>query len=228
VEKICRLGLDNSSFARQSERMESNWAAEHLQVIRTLMERSAVYRRALAPIMIFTGVLGVAGGLFGGMLRIHSQQAFVGYWAGVGTVALAGSFLLVRRQALREAEPFWSPPTRRVAQALVPPLFVGSVSVLLVLACPGWDFLQTGSLPAFWMVLYGCALNAAGFFMARGIKLLGWLFILCGCAFMASRCYTGTSLTMADGHKVMGSIFGGLHLAYGVYLYFTEPRRNET
>ena len=34
--------------------MEPNWAAEHLQVIRTLMERSALYRRALAPIMSFT------------------------------------------------------------------------------------------------------------------------------------------------------------------------------
>jgi hypothetical protein len=26
----------------------------------------------------------------------------------------------------------------------------------------------------------------------------------------------------------MGLFFGGLHLAYGVYLYFTERRRNET
>src|SRR5438132_963526 len=41
--------------------MDTNWAAEHLQVIRTLMERSAVYRRALAPVMILNGVLGTAG-----------------------------------------------------------------------------------------------------------------------------------------------------------------------
>ena len=40
-------------------------------------------------------------------------------------VALAGSFLLVRRQALKESEPFWSPPTRRVTQALLPPLVAG-------------------------------------------------------------------------------------------------------
>ena len=38
--------------------METNWAAEHLQVIRTLMERSALYRRALAPVMLVSGVLG--------------------------------------------------------------------------------------------------------------------------------------------------------------------------
>src|SRR5947209_15512886 len=153
--------------------MELNWGAEHLQVIRTLMERSALYRRALAPIMTFNGVLGVAAGLLGWFTRIEAPQAFIGYWAGVGLLALGGSFLLVRRQALRESEPFWSPPTRRVAQALMPALFIGSVAGLLALVCPGWDFLQDQSLPAFWMLLYGCALTAAGFFMHRGIKLLG-------------------------------------------------------
>src|SRR6266704_2137657 len=152
--------------------MESNWAAEHLQVIRTLMERSAVYRRALAPIMIFNGILGIAGGVFGTILKIDSTKGFIGFWAGAGLLALAGSFLLVRRQALKEAEPFWSPPTRRVAQALLAPLFIGSIAGLLGLTCPSWDFLQAWALPAFWMLLYGCALNAAGFYMHRGIKLL--------------------------------------------------------
>ncbi len=208
--------------------MESNWAAEHLQVIRTLMERSAVYRRALAPIMIYNGVLGITGGILGWVLKITSPPGFVGFWAAVGFLGLTGSFLLVRRQALKEDEPFWSPPTRRVAQGLVPPLFAGSVSALLTLVCPSWDFLQPWGLPAFWILLYGCALSAAGFFMQRGIKLLGWLFILCGCALMATRCHTATQLSLADGHRVMGGVFGGLHLAYGLYLYFTEPRRNET
>jgi hypothetical protein len=208
--------------------MESNWAAEHLQVIRTLMERSAVYRRALAPVMIFNGVIGIAGGVLGSLLKFSSPRAFVGWWAAVGLVALAGSFLLVRRQALKESEPFWSPPTRRVAQGLVPPLFAGSIAGLLALACPSWDFLQPWALPAFWILLYGCALNASGFFMQRGIKLLGWLFILCGCALMAACAHTATRLSLADGHHVMGGVFGGLHFAYGLYLYFTEPSRNET
>ena len=209
-------------------RMESNWAAEHLQVIRTLMERSAVYRRALAPIMTYNGVLGLAGGIAGWFWGIQSAPGFVGYWAVVAFLALAGSFLLVRRQALKESEPFWSPPTRRIAQALLPPLFAGSVAGLLVLVCPSWDFLQPRALPVYWLVLYGCALTAAGFFMHRGIKLLGWLFILSGCALMATRCYIAASPSMADGHCVMGAFFGGLHLAYGIYLYFTEQRRNET
>ena len=208
--------------------MESNWAAEHLQVIRTLMERSAIYRRALAPIMIYNGILGVAGGVLGWGANIESPKGFIGYWAGVGLIALGGSFVLVRRQALKESEAFWSPPTRRVAQALLPALFVGSIAGLLSLVCPTWDFLQPLALPPFWIVLYGCALTAAGCFMHRGIKLLGWLFILCGCALMASRCQAAGSFFSLNGHFVMGGVFGGLHLAYGIYLYFTEQRRNET
>jgi hypothetical protein len=209
--------------------MESNWAAENLQVIRTLMERSALYRRALAPIMIYAGALGVAGGGVGWLLRISSVRGFIGFWSGVAVLALVGSFLLVRRQALRDAEPVWSPPTRRVAQAFLPPLFIGWVLALLSAIYPGWDFLPAWTLPAFWSVLYGCALTAAGFFMQRGIKLLGWLFILSGCALMAaSCCHEVKVFSLPDGHWTMGGVFGGLHLAYGMYLYFTEQRRDET
>src|SRR5438876_1505561 len=148
--------------------MDSNWAAEHLQVIRTLMERSALYRRALAPIMIFTGVVGIAGGCLGWALKIESSQGFIAFWAGAGIVALAGSFLLVRRQALRESEPFWSPPTRRVTQALLPGLVAGFIAGAVVFAIspsaqqdPGSQVRVLGLLwlPLCWVVLYGCAVH---------------------------------------------------------------------
>src|SRR5258708_38655884 len=74
----------------QSGRMESNWAAEHLQVIRTLMERAAVYRRALAPIMTLTGALGTIAALLGWRLNIRTPSAFAGYLVAVRLLALAG------------------------------------------------------------------------------------------------------------------------------------------
>src|SRR5260221_180517 len=114
--------------------MESNWAAEHLQVIRTLMERSAVYRRALAPIMIFNGAVGTLAAALGFACKISDPKPFILYWAGVAVLALAGSFLLVRRQALKQSEAFWSPPTRRVTQAMLPPLIAGSIISIIVLA----------------------------------------------------------------------------------------------
>jgi len=204
--------------------METNWATEHLQVIRTLMERSAVYRRALAPVMTLTGVLGLAAALGGWLGRIESPRSFVVYWLVVSLAAIIGAFLLVRRQALKESEPFWSPPTRRVTQASLPPLSAGLIlTVIASLQTDGEGLLR---LPIVWIILYGCALHAAGFFMPRGMKMFGWAFILggCGLAGLAMFGWLGPLYTYA--HGMMGLFFGALHLAYGVYLYFTERGKN--
>ncbi|MEY2428558.1 MAG: hypothetical protein QOJ40_1443 [Verrucomicrobiota bacterium] len=211
--------------------METNWAAEHLQVIRTLMERSAVYRRALAPIMLLNGVIGSAAAIAGGIARISGPRNFILYWSGVAVIALAGSLLLVRRQAIKESEPFWSPPTRRVTQALLPPMaagfFISALLLFRVDSAPNGLGPVMGMLwlPLAWVVLYGCAFHAAGFFMPRGMRLFGWAFILGGCALFAAGIPDGIDrLTYA--HGIMGFFFGALHLAYGAYLYFTEPRKN--
>jgi hypothetical protein len=220
--------------------MESNWAAENLQTIRTLMERSAVYRRALAPVMTYAGVVGIIGGAAGQLLGMTNGGVSLVFWMLISLVAIGGAVLLVRRQAMKSGEPFWSPPTRRIAQAMFPPLLIGCVlgilmtlwSVQIVRAV--WsmhDYRDSGDdllfLMPVWAVLYGLALNSAGFFMPRGIKLFGWLFILAGLGLFV----------ILDGilqagifspHLLMGVLFGCSHLAYGIYLYFTESRKNES
>jgi hypothetical protein len=210
--------------------METNWATEHLQVIRTLMERSAVYRRALAPVMVLTGVMGLVAALAGSLAGIDSPRGFAVYWLLVGVAAVAGAFLLVRRQALKEGEPFWSPPTRRVTQALLPPLtagFIISVIALLEMRSsvqlPGNGSEMT-RLPAVWIILYGCALHAAGFFMPRGMKVFGWAFVLGGCGLLALGVPAGLGPPYRCAHEIMGVFFGAFHLGYGVYLYFTERK----
>ena len=215
--------------------MESNWASEHLQVIRTLMERSAVYRRALAPVMTSNGALGTLAAVGGVLARIEAPRAFIGYWLIVALVAVAGSFLLARRQSLKDAEPFWSPPTRRVAQALLPALFFGFILglVLFIRSDASQPADGVGSalglvwLPLSWIALYGCALHAAGFFMPRGMKIFGWALVLGSSAFCLSD-LPDLAPRLWLGHGIMGLFFGLAHLAYGVYLYFTEQRRNET
>jgi hypothetical protein len=203
--------------------METNWAAENLQTIRTLMERSAVYRRALAPIMTFSGGVGLLAGGIGWSLRLNAMREFALFWMAAAVITLAGSFILIRRQALKDSEPFWSPPTRRVAQALSVPFFVGVViGATAVIFGKGEDTSHEGALILGWVWLYGCAIHSAGFFMLRGIKLFAWLFIVTGCALLIGM----MPLTVSP-HLLMGTIFGGLHLAYGIYLYFTEKRGNE-
>jgi hypothetical protein len=205
--------------------MEPNQAAEQLQTIRTLMERSAIYRRALAPIMTYCGVVGLVGGVVGDMLPLHTSPRFVYYWGGMALLALLGSFLLVRRQALRDAEPFWSPPTRRVSQAIIPALVVGaSAGAVVVWQNPYWYACRF--LVPVWCILFGLALHSAAFFVPRGLRLFGWIFVAIGLA-LGIVCFWGDTVNLAaffQPHWLMALTFGGLHLAYGIYLYFTEKR----
>lgn len=211
--------------------MDTDWARDNLQTIRTLMERSAVYRRALAPIMLFTGSLGLVAGAAGWMLELDTARGFSLFWLGVSVVAIGVAYLLARRQALKDNEPFWSPPTRRVTQALLPPFLAGLVCGLVV-ALPAWrEPLHTWWLPPVWMALYGCALHAAGFFMPRGIKRLGWLFVFCACGLLVlvnQRSYGSGFPALSWANTLMGLCFGGPHLAYGIYLRFTERGKNAT
>jgi hypothetical protein len=213
--------------------MESNWATEHLQVIRTLMERSALYRRALAPVMTYNGLVGTAAAIVGWSCKIDSPRGFILFWACVAAIAMGGSFVLVRRQALKAGEPFWSPPTRRITQAMLPALaagmIVGGVIFFNVAAAPEnvGNVLGMLWLPLGWVVLYGCAFHAAGFFMPRGMRLFGWGFVVAGCALFGAG--MPDQFHRADvAYGIMGVFFGVLHLAYGIYLYFTEKRRDET
>ena len=204
----------------QSMTMQSDWASENLQVIRTLMERGAVYRRALAPVMGAIGLTGLAAAALAVIAGVSTGGAFAGYWLAVAVVCLAEAFLLVRRQALKDGDTFWSPPTRRVAQALWPAFFCGMAAGLACLRLKPND---AWLLPAVWMALYGCALHSAGFFMPRGFKLFGWAFILAGCVWVLA-----APPSWAEASLAMGVFFGGAHAAYGLYLYFTEKRGNET
>lgn len=208
----------------QSNYMEPNWAEENLQTIRTLMERSAIYRRALAPIMLFVGFVGVLTAVVELVFHFDSMFKFCWLWLGSALFAVAGAFLIARRQALNDKDAFWSSPTRRVAQALFPPLATGMcLGVVFSLADVGNEF--TMLIALLWVLFYGCALNAASFFMPRGMKLFGWIYIAGGCCQFLLLA-TGHANFVLAGPLLMGSFFGVLHLAYGAYLYLTEKGKN--
>jgi hypothetical protein len=200
--------------------MESDWAVEHLQTIRTLMERSAVYRRALAPIMLFAGIMGVAAAGVGLLCHLDSMRSFGALWLGTAVLVVVGAFVIVRRQAIKDHEPLWSPPARRVGQALLPALLAG-MCLGLVFAVAG--LANARVLTFIWVLFYGCALHAAGFFMPRGVKWFGWIFVGLACVSLVFLAAFGLEI---NAHWLMGFFFGVLHLAYGAYLYLTENRKN--
>jgi len=203
--------------------MNPNLAEEHLQTIRLLMERSAVYRRALAPIMLVAGGLGLLAGAIGLGLHLESAPAFAGLWLGTASVVVTLAFLLARRQAIKDHEPFWSPPTCRVGQAMLPPLLSGLVlGGWLILPAAHWE--MNVPMALVWLLFYGCALHSAGFFMVRGIKWFGWGYIIVSILLTVFISAATGVVGPSTGNWIMGLLFGGLHLAYGGYLYFTEQK----
>ncbi|HZM03352.1 MAG TPA: hypothetical protein VFC44_10025 [Candidatus Saccharimonadales bacterium] len=208
--------------------MENDWASENLQVIRTLMESSAIYRRALAPVMGLVGVTGIAAGVLGAFLNFETSRRFVTYWMAVAILCLAGAFLMVRRQAFSAHESFWSPPTRRVAQAVWPAFFAAAVIGIVFFKMGATDRPTVLLLVPVWMVLYGLAMHGAGFFMPRGARIFGWGFIGFGLVLFAHLVEVRTfRIPLADfpfANATMGVMFGGGHGAYSLYLYFTEQR----
>jgi uncharacterized membrane protein len=63
--------------------------------------------------------------------------------------------------------------------------------------------------------------------MPRGMRLFGWAFVIAGCALFAVG-IPDQLHRVNVAYGIMGFFFGVLHLAYGVYLYFTEQSRDET
>jgi hypothetical protein len=205
----------------------SDWASENLQVIRTLMERSTVYRRALAPIMLVSGLLGIAGATVTCFVELETNRQFSLYWLSVGVLATLAALLLVRRQALKEAEAFWSVPTRRVGRAVLPAFLAGLLAGILYVIAPTPLPESAWLLAIAWLVLYGCGLHAAGFFMKRGIKLLGWFFIIGGAVTAYLSQFRPQLQTSEMAHYLMGIFFGLLHLGCGIYLYVSEKKKAE-
>ncbi len=208
-----------------------DWASENLNVIRTLMESSAIYRRALAPVMSVVGLTGLLAGGAGAVLHLETARSFAAYWIAVALVCLVEAFLMIRRQAIKLVEPFWSPPTRRVAQAVVPALLAGLAAGIVFFVLEPMEQQKILLLVPIWLVLYGLAMHAAGFFLPPRFRIFGWGFIWCGLGMLGW--LVGLSLSTAVlpenvplANMAMGGFFGGAHAAYGFYLYFTEKRGN--
>jgi len=204
--------------------MEINSASENLQVIRTLMERTALYRRTLSPIMLYVGTLGVVAAAAGIVLGVEPLNQFAALWLGTAVVAVGGAFFIARLQALKDKESFWSPPTRRVAQALALPLTAGLAISIVVVMIGGdnarWPFILPNVL------FYACAVYSAGFFMPRGIQKFAWIILALAIAGLFLVPLFVTDPNPKLDHALMGFFFGVLHLAYGIYLRVTEQRKN--
>jgi hypothetical protein len=181
-------------------------ASDDLRFIRDTMARAGS----------FTAVPGWGGVAIGVTALVAAAVApwpsYSNAWLRVwlteaGVAAAIGAMAMARKAGRSGASVSLASegPARRFALAYVPPLAAGAVLTAV--------FAQLGlidRLPGCWLLLYGTAVTAGGALSVRAVPAMGLGFMLAGVAAFA--------LPESWGNVMMAAGFGGLHIAFGLFI----------
>jgi hypothetical protein len=178
-------------------------AEESLQFIRQTMERSST----------FTAVPGLGGagmgaiGLAAAVLAANQSSAerWLVVWLVAAAVALAVGATTMWRKAARLGAPLAGAVGRRFAMSLAAPLVAGTA-----LTWGAWMNGDWAMMPPVWLLLYGTGALVGGVFTVAAVRLIGLAFMALGVAALAT--------PAAWGNVWLGIGFGGLQLAFGLYI----------
>ncbi len=217
---------------------ERTRAAEHLRIIRSLMERATVYRAISAPTALIGGLASLAAsiwmlrraGVIGASERVgaFSTRDFIGPWLIVLVITLGANTFFVWREAQRDGRPLFSPGLRLAWRSVVPSILIAAAITFV-----GWrnpsDLEGPTILGLTWIGCYGLALLSTMTFAPRSLVVLGgsfvftavfWLLILSSPVLPPIeelRGYIGANFAM-------GLTFGFFHLIYAAFTW--RPERN--
>jgi hypothetical protein len=141
-------------------------AAEHLRVIRQLMERATVYRSISAPVALVGGV----GALV--LAWSHHEHGmtwrlFLRNWVGLFAVLAFLNLGLLWRDAVGRGLPLLNSGMKLALRALAPPLMVGGLVGFVI----AWKNHDMGFVASLWAMCYGLALLATASKAAGALAL---------------------------------------------------------
>ncbi len=206
-------------------------ALDHLRVIRTLMERSSIYRAVSAPAALIGGVLSLGVAIYGISQNILTKQfgnhEIIFTWLGVLVITSIINLLLLMREAGSKGQPFITDGLRMALRAIVPPMLTGGVL--------GGGMIWFGHSIALgaivWVLCYGLALQATVSFAPRSIIRLARAFLISGqlaAVVFFIRNQQGMSPWREDEASLtLGLTFGLFHIIYGIAVFFSKPKSNQ-
>jgi len=193
--------------------MDSRQAAQTLEVIRTLMERTCQYRLLAAWAGLAAGSLAGAGALvLACVLNAESAGQFGAVWGLVFAGSLLASVVGTVLRGRAVGESVWSRQARAVVLALAPALAAAAVLTAFFFARGEHRW-----LPGVWMLCYGQGALATATYAPPPIRWLGVLMLPAGALTLA--------LGPAAAIPMMGVVFGLGHVALGVVLLVAERRQ---
>jgi hypothetical protein len=191
--------------------MDPSQAARNLEVIRTLMERTARYRLLTAWAGLAAGASAFAGAGAFLFLDPADPRAFGAVWGLVFVGATMATIVGSLTRGRERGEAIWSRSARAVVFALNPGLVAAAVLTA--------SFFARGDhllLPGVWMLCLGQGALATSAYAPRPVAVLGAAMLVLG--------GVATALGPAWAIPMMAVGFGGGHCALGGVLLLEERR----
>lgn len=201
-----------------------------LKEIRSLMERSSRFISLSGLSGVSAGICALIGAALAAMYLGRFDRHELSYehlaelerWglkAGV-FFALDAAFVLVfailsaiyftTREAKKKGQKIWDSLTRRLILSLAVPVVVGGIFVLALLYHG-----LVGLVAPSTLVFYGLGLVNASKYTLDDVRQLGYAEIILGLI---------TCFNIGYGLESWALGFGGLHIAYGLYMYYKYER----
>ena len=202
-------------------------AEENLARIRSLMERSTLYRTVSVPAAAWGGFLSV--GAWGIAQAFHIDDGLYPYrflflWLGVLLFTAMGNLFFLAREARETTSPIFSAGFWSAGRSLFPSFFSAALFTLAIALTGGrmWTIV----LVMAWIFFYGLGLLATQHFAPRSIVVLGWLFLLTPCLLPILSQFDRIASVFLIGRPsaLMALTFGGYHLGYALIVYLLERK----
>jgi hypothetical protein len=177
-------------------------AEDNLQFIRRTMERSSTFTAVPGLGGAGMGAIGTGAAILAAAQTTHERWLLV--WLAAAVLAVGVGITGVWRKAARLDAPLGGAVARRFALSLSAPIVAGAALTWGVWMNGAWDL-----IPAVWLLLYGTGVLAAGAFSVAAVRMVGTAFMALGIAAL---------VTPAWGNFWLGLGFGGLQLAFGLYI----------
>ena len=205
-------------------------ALEHLQVIRSLMEKAHIYRAISAPAALVGGVLATAlsgwtiwGTAVSESTRL-SPELFLGLWTALLVLCSVINVILLSREASRRDQPLVSNDMKLALRTLSPALGAGGIMGICFAFYWGNQTLAALS----WIICYALALLSTHSFSPRSIKRLGRAFLLLGLTLFVVWSANPSAQVYPYEEAIaavcMGLTFGLLHILYAVAVMIRKPQ----
>lgn len=176
-------------------------AMDNLAFIRDTMEAAGAFTAVSGWGMVAVGAIATVAAIIASTQ--HSPLRAIYVWMAAAVLAPCVSAWAIIRKARRAHIPILSGPGRKFILSFSPPMLVGAL-LTIVLYRGG----LTAAIPGVWLLLYGTGVVAGGAFSVRIVPVMGICFMLAGMLALF------TPVSWSD--WIMGSAFGGLHIAFGI------------